>query len=132
MNWGIPDWTDECAYGDVSRWSEYRWRWEFTRRRSDCRADFRAHKDETARFFDCLRALEIKRSPGAKRGRLLRPDEPGFTAQVPNCYEKYGLNSAAHKELAKISSSNQLSMPSVRGTLSKFHRSTSSAASTDL
>jgi hypothetical protein len=91
--WGIPDWNDERAYGETKHWSEFRWRWEFTRRRQDCRDDFLAHKDETVRFFDEVRALEVARSPEAKRSRLRRPDEPGFTAQVPDCYEKYGLTS---------------------------------------
>jgi hypothetical protein len=92
IDWGIPNWCDRSAYGDTTRWSEHRWRWEFTRRRDDCRADFLAHKDETVRFFEQVRADEVARSPDAKRGPLLRPDEPGFVAQVPDCYKKYGLN----------------------------------------
>jgi hypothetical protein len=121
-DWGIPDWHDPRAYGDTKRWSEHRWRWEFTRRREDCRADFLAHKDETVRFHEAVRARESARAPvgdeaGAmaaikghltdnwpgnvprmpilfqneKRGRLLRPDEPGFVARCPGCHEKYGL-----------------------------------------
>jgi hypothetical protein len=86
-NWGIPDWRDPSAYGDTGRWSEFRWRWEFIRRRDDCRKDFLAHKDETVRFFEEVHAH--RRTPDGKR--LLRPDEPGFVAQVPGCYEKYGL-----------------------------------------
>lgn len=35
--WGIPDWRDISAYGDVSIWSLGRWRWEFLRRRDDVR-----------------------------------------------------------------------------------------------
>jgi hypothetical protein len=86
-NWGIPaDWLDPHAYGDTKRWSLSRWRWEFTRRRDDCRADFLAHKDETVRF--CEEALPADE----KRGRLRRPDEPGFTARVSDCYKKYGLS----------------------------------------
>jgi hypothetical protein len=91
-NWGIPNWRDPNAYGDTKRWSECRWRWEFIRRRDDCRKDFSTHKDETVRFFEDASAREIARSPDAKRGRLLRPDERGFVAQVPDCYKKYGLN----------------------------------------
>ena len=41
--WGIPDWRDAQAYGDTSKWTIYRWRWEFYRRRSDLRECFDAH-----------------------------------------------------------------------------------------
>jgi hypothetical protein len=82
-DWGIPNWLDKSAYGNAKR-SENRWRWEFTRRREDCRKDFEAHKDETVRF--------IGRLPDAKSGRLLRPDEAGFVVQFPGCYDKYGLH----------------------------------------
>jgi len=78
-DWGIPDWRDPTAYGDTKRWSEFRWRWEFTRRREDCRADFLAHKEDIAhkwRFLD-----EVP----------LQPHERGFVAKFPGCYEKYGL-----------------------------------------
>jgi hypothetical protein len=92
-DWGIPNWRDPAAYGDTKRWSERRWRWEFTRRRPDCRKDFLTHKDETVRYYEEVRALEVARSPQTKQGRLLRPDEPGFVAQVPGCNKKYGLTS---------------------------------------
>src|SRR6185312_12200398 len=80
-DWGIPNWLDQRAYGDTKRWSENRWRWEFIRRREDCRQDFLAHKDGTVRFYE---------HPGFV-GRILRPDEPGFVAKVPGCDERYGL-----------------------------------------
>lgn len=93
-DWGIPDWLEQNAYGDTKRWSEHRWRWEFTRRRADCRNDFETYKDKTVRHLEDVRAREVEQSPDAKRGRLLRPDEPGFVAQfIPGCYEKYGLRS---------------------------------------
>ena len=38
--WGIPDWRDPAAYGDVSRWTIDQWRWEFFRRRPDLREWF--------------------------------------------------------------------------------------------
>ena len=82
-DWGIPNWLDQHAYGDTKRWSEYRWRWEFIRRRQDCREDFLAHKDGTVRFYEEVYAN--------RKGRILRPDEPGFVAKVPGCYERYGL-----------------------------------------
>ncbi|MCC6000005.1 MAG: hypothetical protein JJU19_03970 [Pararhodobacter sp.] len=37
--WGIPDWRDKLAYGDVGAWSEMRWRWEFRRRLDEFRAE---------------------------------------------------------------------------------------------
>lgn len=39
--WGIPDWRDASAYGDVRRWTFHRWRWEFYRRRDDLRDSFK-------------------------------------------------------------------------------------------
>lgn len=44
--WGIPDWRDKAAYGDVGAWSLGRWRWEFFRRRDDVRALFDERKDK--------------------------------------------------------------------------------------
>jgi hypothetical protein len=93
VDWGIPNWLDAISYGDIKKWSEYRWRWEFVRRREDCRNDFLAHKDETFRTLETDRTAELKRAPNSKRGRLLQPGEAGFTATVPGCYEKYGLRS---------------------------------------
>jgi hypothetical protein len=40
--WGLPDWRDPAAYGEVKRWGFDRWRWEFYRRRDDLRAYFEA------------------------------------------------------------------------------------------
>lgn len=37
--WGIPDWRDPAAYGDVKAWSDMRWRWEFRRRLDEFRAE---------------------------------------------------------------------------------------------
>jgi hypothetical protein len=86
-DWGIPNWLDQSAYGDTRRWMGVRWRWEFTRRRDDCRADFLAHKDEEE-----VRHEGLERWLGVKQGgRRLRPDEPGFLASVPGCREKYGI-----------------------------------------
>jgi hypothetical protein len=85
IDWGIPNWLDQCAYGNTKRWSENRWRWEFIRRREDCREDFLAHKDGTVRFYEEVYAK--MQYPG----RILRPNEPGFVARVPGCYERYRL-----------------------------------------
>jgi hypothetical protein len=51
-----------------------------------------AHKDETVRFCEEVRALEIARPPEEECSRWLRPDEPGFVVDVPDCFEKYGLH----------------------------------------
>ena len=92
-NWGIPDWLDPGAYGNTKQWSRWRWRWEFTRRRDDCRKDFLRHTEETVPVPEKVRAECAFCAPlGTKRPRLLRPDEPGFVASVPGCYEKYGLH----------------------------------------
>lgn len=40
--WGIPDWRKPEDYGDTGSWNNDRWRWEFTRRWADYRADFEA------------------------------------------------------------------------------------------
>lgn len=78
--WGIPGWSQESAYGDFRRWNKNRWRWEFTRRREDYRKDFGDHVEATL-------AAE-------SRGRVLRPDEPGFfvVADWTVTLQKYGLS----------------------------------------
>jgi hypothetical protein len=65
--WGIPDWRDAQAYGDVKQWTFNRWRWEFYRRRDDLRAFFDRWADES--FSRNLRCNEGK-----------TPSEPGFLA----------------------------------------------------
>lgn len=74
--WGVPDWRDAAAYGDVTRWGFYRWRWEFYRRRDDLREYFDARAEETFRRWQ----------PHAGKDGFpvahLRPDEPGFCAIV--------------------------------------------------
>jgi hypothetical protein len=84
--WGLPDWTDPAAYGATASWNEPRWRWEFTRRRPDYRADF---DDHAAASY--ARAVELykKFKPGGKE-RVLEPSDPGFTATMPGPL-KYGL-----------------------------------------
>lgn len=74
--WGIPDWRDAAAYGDVKRWTFNRWRWEFYRRRADLREYFDAGAEETYRHW--RRYAGKEGFPAAH----LRPDEPGFCAMV--------------------------------------------------
>jgi hypothetical protein len=90
-DWGIPDWRDARAYGAVKNWNENRWRWEFTRRRKDYRADFDRYADESY-----AHALELykKFKPDGRRARsdqILKPTDSGFTATMPGP-RKYGLN----------------------------------------
>lgn len=49
--WGIPDWINEAAYQDASRWTLVRWRWEFRRRKSE-------YRDDATAFFHILEARE--------------------------------------------------------------------------
>lgn len=65
--WGLPDWRESEAYGDVKRWTFNRWRWEFYRRRDDLRA-----------FFDLWADDSYSRNLRCNSGRL--PNEPGFLA----------------------------------------------------
>ena len=71
--WGIPDWRDLNAYNGRG-WSDYRWRWEFYRRRSDLREYFDQNAELTHE-----RDLELIRQ-GAAIGPLRPPSEPGFCA----------------------------------------------------
>ncbi len=83
--WGIPDWCDPAAYGDVSRWTFNRWRWEFYRRRGDLRAAFDEGAEAT---FQHRQRYAGK--PGFPSAHL-RPDQPGFCAIVTvKGREKFG------------------------------------------
>lgn len=70
--WGIPDWRDATAYGDVKNWSVNRWRWEFYRRREDVRRYF---DEYAAGWFNLKAKLQ-------KKEDLLKPNEIGFTVGV--------------------------------------------------
>jgi hypothetical protein len=73
--WGIPDWRDPAAYGDVKRWTFDRWRWEFYRRRDDLRAYFDANAEQSY-YYRVARAGQ----PGFPL-EPPTPNEPGFTAR---------------------------------------------------
>ena len=73
--WGTPDWQNVASYGETTRWSSYRWHWEFLRRRQDIRTEFQSLADETYQ----RKLMLFKECPDAfPDGRVLRPDEPGF------------------------------------------------------
>ena len=78
--WGIPDWRDPAAYGAADSWTDHRWRWEFTRRRADYRADF-------DQYAAASYALALESVTG---GKVLKPNDPGFVATMPGPL-KYGL-----------------------------------------
>lgn len=75
--WGIPDWQDAEAYGDVAGWTFNRWRWEFYRRRDDLRAAFDESAEQSFHYWQPFIG-----KPGFPAAHL-RPDEPGFTAMHP-------------------------------------------------
>lgn len=96
--WGIPDWRDEAAYGDVELWSLDRWRWEFFRRRADVRAFF----DERAepQYQEDLATWQTicaEREPTASEYEFFsdftskKPDDPRFRVRLPPDYsERFG------------------------------------------
>jgi hypothetical protein len=90
--WGIPDWRDPSMYGNTDRWTFIRWRWEFYRRRDDLRADFEAEAEES---YDLAKEVHRQLRTGKTNGGYLpvseplKPNEPGFTADVEDQY-KYG------------------------------------------
>jgi len=88
--WGLPDWLDGGSYGYTESWNENRWRWEFTRRREDYRADFDRYAEPTY-----VRAIELYKTfkPDGRLvapDQILKPTDPGFTATMPGPM-KYGL-----------------------------------------
>lgn len=90
--WGIPDWTDPAAYGETDKWSRSRWRWEFTRRREDYRADFDAARDYSVEFYRDCYSGDWWRKQGVDASKLLGPDDAGFTAVTTAQQKtKYGI-----------------------------------------
>jgi hypothetical protein len=65
--WGIPDWRDPSAHGEVKGWGFIRWRWEFYRRRQDLRD-----------FFDRWSESACSEQFALNAGK--RPSDPGFRA----------------------------------------------------
>jgi hypothetical protein len=88
--WGLPDWRDAAAYGAIEDWNENRWRWEFTRRREDYRADFdRWAADSYSQMVELYKTFK----PGGQyisAEQILKPMDPGFSAIMPGPL-KYGL-----------------------------------------
>jgi hypothetical protein len=76
MRWS--DKFDHISDGTIKRWSENRWRWEFTRRRKDSRDDFDRHAAESY-----ARSIEFHKEYDRSGTRLtvsdvLKPTERGF------------------------------------------------------
>ena len=63
--WGIPDWRNKSAYGNVSLWSIDRWRWEFYRRRDDLRE-----------YFE--RWAQVNHEEDLRANERRSPSDPGF------------------------------------------------------
>ena len=78
--WGIPNWEDIKSYGDVAKWSDERWCWEFFRRRNDLR-----------KFFDRWAGVTHQHG-NVKVNEGLNPDMPGFLAFKGESAEKNGLD----------------------------------------
>ncbi|MEM5521515.1 hypothetical protein [Sulfitobacter sp. AS59] len=85
-DWGIPDWRNEEAYGDVKEWSLDRWRWEFFRRREDLREFFDDHAETRYRSNQAM-----KNNPNITNSSFEGlPTEPGFGVSAPNCADLFG------------------------------------------
>lgn len=84
--WGIPDWRDKMAYGEVTTWTFERWRWEFYRRREDLRTCFDENADATHRENQRL----IKDPRYCLDANGSSPNERGFGAHCPQSRELFG------------------------------------------
>lgn len=84
--WGIPNWRIKEAYGDVTKWTIERWRWEFYRRRDDLRKRFDENADATY-----LHNQRLNSDPRYCVGvNEVRPDDRGFAAYCPGSRELFG------------------------------------------
>ena len=89
QEWGLPDWQDAAAYGDPATWSDYRWRWEFFRRRDDLRTAFELRAKQTLQDESEISETDLSsflvwpHNPNMS----LRPSDPGFVA---NCSQNEG------------------------------------------
>lgn len=84
--WGIPDWRNEKAYGDVEAWSTDRWRWEFFRRRDDLRKCF----DERAEREYQSNQLLLNDPTICVDVFAGKPSDPGFTVGFDESRELFG------------------------------------------
>ncbi|MDM7969489.1 MAG: hypothetical protein QUV10_07700 [Paracoccaceae bacterium] len=91
-DWGIPDWTSIKAYGDVSNWTDERWRWEFFRRRRDLREFFDNWAVES-RQFECNAGLDV--------------NEPGFLAYASGEFSGQGIDRFGYAGIPNPRISNQ-------------------------
>ena len=107
--WGIPDWLKPAEYGATAKWSNNRWRWEFTRRRDDYREAFDASADKTYAL-----AIEVHKKPtgrGIKPAKILKPCDPYFVARALTL--KFDLPSLPNPRLSEQPSLN-IAFQSVR------------------
>jgi hypothetical protein len=75
--WGIPDWRDPASYGDFEKWSDERWHWEFTRRRTDVREFF----DQWAASAYAENQLPQPTPPARSTPKERAPHESGFMVE---------------------------------------------------
>lgn len=86
-DWGIPDWRDPTAYGDVKRWTYARWRWEFLRRRDNVRRFFDEALVELLEYDEHRKSkFDVSVFPG---GYNLKPHEPGFRIKLSKRDQEY-------------------------------------------
>jgi hypothetical protein len=92
--WGFPDGSDRSSYPDnEDRWSDGRWRWEFTRRREDYCEDFEKAAAAKVKILKAMEPLDEKYDP-----EDLNPDNPNQIAggDGDECLRKYGLHFLLH------------------------------------
>ena len=81
--WGLPNWQDAPPYrDDTKKWSDDRWRWEFTRRRQDYRTDFNSARSSNRTLTESLRNDEPSLIVGS--------DDANETSVMPSLARKYG------------------------------------------
>ena len=84
--WKFPDWRNPEEYPDMGRASLHRWYWEFLRRREDYQVAFWKYAQET---YDAAQELKDSGFGPYQNGEIIKPDEPGFTATIPSCWENF-------------------------------------------
>ena len=85
-DWGVPNWREKSAYGDTSKWTDARWKWEFFRRREDVRSEFAEHAQAS---YDRIKPEYDTPTGCFSKGET--PDQPGFTSWSPRL-EEWGIS----------------------------------------
>jgi len=109
--WGIPDWRDAAAYGDVKVWTLGRWRWEFFRRRDDVRTLFderkeRQYKDDFEKWERNSASTDLTQDERAYiLGKApIKPDDPRFWVRCfPKEQEQFGYLGLFNPRIGNVS-----------------------------